>query len=42
MMTVFGLDGVAWDLCKLSWVAICAGAVSGLVVGYVCGRLFRR
>lgn len=42
MMTVFGLDGVAWDLCKLSWVAICAGAVSGLLVGYVYGRLLRR
>ncbi len=42
MMTVFGLDGLAWNLCKLTWVAFCVGALSGLLVGYVYGHLFRR
>ena len=41
-MNVFGLDPLAWNLCKLSWFAIYSGALSGLFVGYVYGYLFRR
>ena len=41
-MNVFGLDPLAWSLCKLTWFALYAGMAAGGCIGFVYGRLFRR
>ena len=41
-MTLFNLDPLAWNLCKLTWFALYAGMAVGAGLGWLYGRLFGR
>ena len=41
-MNVFGLDPLAWNLCKLTWFAMYTGMAVGGCIGFMYSRIFRR